>query len=190
MPTSYELISRETLAVSKGPVELVSVKANHADGREHITTEPVWTYGDSVAVLAYDPLAKTALMVRQMRPAVFLRGDGTILEACAGGIEESDNCIETACRREAAEELGVQLQDVEHLLTVYAHPARLSEKAHYFLGTYQSGSPCLEGRDQDDDEDIEVVELSLSELFSKYELNQLRCPALVTLTQALRMRLA
>ena len=189
MPISYELLSRDTVYVGKGNLDVVSVKATHQDGREHVTTEPVWSYGDSVAVLPYDPEAGTVLLVRQMRPAVFVRGGGTIVESCAGGIEDGDSSIESACRREASEELGVQLIDVTPLAMLFINPARLAEKAHLFLASYVSGQQQPGQRDQDEDEDIEVVEVSVAQLRDWYDQGAIRCPRLMILAQALLLRL-
>lgn len=189
MSISYRLVSRQSQATNKGNLEQIAVEASHADGRRHLTSEPVWTYGDSIAVLPFDRKAGTVLLVRQMRPAVFIRDGNTILEACAGGIEESDHSIETACRREAMEELGVSLPELQPVGMVFINPARLAEKAHLFLASYVSGQQNPALRQQDEDEDIEVVECSVSDLLTWYDQGAIRCPRLLMLTQALMLRL-
>ncbi|MCT4656662.1 MAG: NUDIX hydrolase [Cohaesibacter sp.] len=189
MTVRYDILNRDVLCRAKGELELVTIEATHADGREHITCEPVWTYGDSVSVLPFDRKAGTVLLVRQMRPAVYLRDEQTILEACAGGVEDKDSSIEAACRREAMEELGVSLPSLKLVASVFINPARLAEKAHLFLASYISGQQNPDRRNQDADEDIEVVELSISDLLVMRDEGSIRCPRLLMLTQALMLDL-
>lgn len=114
-----KLIRRTPLYEGKGRLEEVEVQVVHADGREHTTIDPVWVYGDSIAVLAFDRHAQTVLLVKQMRVAPFITEEITILEACAGGIEISDLSIEEACLREAQEELGCNLRNLQKVANVF-----------------------------------------------------------------------
>jgi nudix-type nucleoside diphosphatase (YffH/AdpP family) len=186
----HELLSRETiLTLDKGTIDQTTVRTVHGDGREHVISEPVWSDRDSIAVLPYDAETRTVLLVRQMRTAIFLRDKGMILEACAGGIEASDGSVEEACRREAAEELGVALGTLEQVAQVFINPARMVEKANLFLASYQSGQQHPEDRQQDEDEDIEVVEVSVDDLKNWLEQGTVRCPRLLMLSQFLLSRI-
>ncbi len=183
-----ELIRRTPLLKVKGQMEEVEVRVVHAGGREHTTTEPVWVYGDSIAVLAYDPDAKTVLVIKQLRVAPFIMEEAIILEACAGGIEISDLSIEEACKREAQEELGCEIRHLEPVANIYINPARLAERAHLFLAQYTSGQLNLDGRNLDEDEDIEVIELPFAQLRELHTKQQIRCPRLLMLTQNLLLK--
>ncbi len=183
-----ELIRRTTLLDVKGQIEEVQVRVVHEDGRAHVTTDPVWVYGDSIAVLAFDPQAKTVLLVKQLRVAPYITEDEIILEACAGGIEISDLSIEEACKREAQEELGCQLTNLVKVANVFINPARLAERAHLFLAEYTAGDLNIDGRNLDEDEDIEVVELAFADLRKLYNEQKIRCPRLFMLTQALILK--
>lgn len=183
-----ELIRRTPLFETKGCMEEVEVRVVHADGREHVTIDSVWVYGDSIAVLAFDPDAQTALLVKQLRVAPYIMEETVILEACAGGIEISDLSLEEACLREAQEELGCELRNLQKVANVFINPARLAERAHFFLAEYTSGSQNPEGRVMDEDEDIEVVEIPLAELIDLYRQQKIRCPRLFALTQALLLK--
>ena len=186
MSDRHELISRKTICtLDKGTIDITSVRTMHADGREHLITEPVWSDRDSIAVLPYDKGKGTVLLVRQMRTAVYLRENGMILEACAGGIETSDASVEEACRREAEEELGVSLGALEPVAQVFINPARMIERAYFFLAPYISGEQHPDDRNQDEDEDIEVVEVSLGTLKQWLDDGDVRCPRLLILAQAL-----
>nr|WP_321456519.1 NUDIX hydrolase [uncultured Cohaesibacter sp.] len=186
MTDRHELVSRKTLySMEKGSIDQIEVRTLHDDGREHVISEPVWADRDSVAVLPYDDANGTVLLVRQMRTAVFVRDQDEIYEACAGGIELSDVSVEEACRREASEELGVQLGELELVAQVFINPARMVEKANLFLAHYGKGQQRPENRQQDEDEDIDVVEVTLETLASWLRDGKIRCPRLLILTQAL-----
>ncbi len=186
----HELLSRETiLTLDKGTIDQTTVRTVHGDGREHVISEPVWSDRDSIAVLPYDAETRTVLLVRQMRTAVFLRDKGMILEACAGGIEATDGSVEEACRREAAEELGVTLGTLEQVAQVFINPSQMVEKANLFLASYQSGQQHPEDRQQDEDEDIEVVEVSVDDLENWLGQGTIRCPRLLMLSQFLLSRI-
>ncbi|WP_316859880.1 NUDIX hydrolase [uncultured Cohaesibacter sp.] len=190
MTTTHELLSKKTLcSLDKGSIEDLTIRTVHEDGREHVVSEPVWNDRDSIAVLPFDAEAQTVLLVRQMRPAVYWRDQDMILEACAGGIEASDLSVEEACRREAAEELGVVIENLQLAAQVFINPARMVEKANMFLASYKAGSQDLAGRHQDEDEDIEVVEVSLDILAGWHKSGDIRCPRLLILTQALLAKL-
>ncbi|SFO80785.1 NUDIX domain-containing protein [Cohaesibacter marisflavi] len=189
MSDRHKLLSRETLCIlDKGTIDLTTVQTVHDDGREHVISEPIWADRDSIAVLPYDAEKKTVLLVRQMRTAVYLRDQALILEACAGGIEATDASVEEACRREAEEELGVSLDALEKVGQVFINPARMVEKANLFLAPYQSGQQHPEDRHQDEDEDIEVVEVSTKTIKKWLDEGNIRCPRLLILAQALMSR--
>ncbi|MTI16194.1 NUDIX hydrolase [Rhodobacteraceae bacterium RKSG542] len=184
------IAERKTVYEGKGLLEQLTVERVHEDGRKHTSTEMLWTYGDSIAVLPYDPLAKTVLLVRQVRSAPLVRENTLILEACAGKIEVEDKDIFTAAKREAEEELGITPTELQHVGTVYMNPVRLAEHANLFLAQYTAGEQQLDSRDQDEDEDIEVVEMPVSELINQYRSMKIRCPRLMMLTQALLIKLS
>ncbi|PCH81965.1 MAG: DNA mismatch repair protein MutT [Hyphomicrobiales bacterium] len=184
-----DIVERITLYEGRGILENVTVKYEGTDGRMREVSQPVWTYGDFISVLPYDRATNKVLVIRQMRPAVFMKTGGTIVEACAGGIETTDKSIEAACRREAMEELGCALPQLQKIATCFVDAGKLTSRAHYFLASYVSGTQNPAQRNLDDDEDIEVIELEVTELLQWYDRGQIACSGLLTLTQALMLKL-
>lgn len=132
----------------------------HSDG--HWSTEQRETYdrGNGATVLLYDRDRATVLLTRQFRYPAYVNGhpDGMLLEAAAGLLDEDGP--ETAIRREAAEETGHVIGEVEHVFDVYMSPGSVTERLHFYAAPYSSatrgaggGGIAAEG------EDIEVVEL-------------------------------
>jgi len=86
-------------------------------------------------VLPYDPGARAALLVRLFRaPAFDVAGEAALEEACAGMIAGDDP--EAAVRREAWEELGLRLGDLEFIARVVAEPRVSAERVSLFLAPY------------------------------------------------------
>ncbi len=85
------------------------------------TTQSRETYdrGNGATVVLYDPEARTILLTRQFRLPVYVNGhpDGMLVEAAAGLLD--GDAPDEAIRREAAEELGVRIGELEHLFDLY-----------------------------------------------------------------------
>ena len=123
--------------------------------------------GDGVTVLPYDPERGTVLLVRQFRICAHLAaGEGFLIEACAGKLD--DDTPETCAHREVAEELGYRLHAVERLFQAFMSPGALTERLTFFLAAYTPADRISDGGGRaDEGEDVEVLELMLSEALAK-----------------------
>ena len=133
----------------------------HADG--HWSREQRETYdrGNGATILLYDRDRATVLLTRQFRFPVYVNGhpDGMLIETAAGLLDDDDPL--TAIRREAEEELGVTVGEVQHVFDVYMSPGSVTESVHFYAAPYHpadrtgtGGGVAAEG------EDIEVLELA------------------------------
>ena len=147
-------------------LDVVSVETLADDGISRQHEREVLDHGPVVAVLAYDPNRRQALLARQWRAALLAMGDDPfLLEACAGLIDAGETPPQAAIR-EAEEELGLHLEAVRKVGEVYASPGALTEKIHLFLATYGLQDRKSDGSGLDHEgEDIEIVEMPLDELF-------------------------
>ena len=141
----------------------------HADGAW--TTEERETYdrGDGATILLYDAAARTVLLTRQFRFPAYVNEhpDGMVIETAAGLLDEDDP--ETAIRREAEEETGHTVGDVEHVFDVYMSPGSVTERLHFFAAPYVRGTIADGSRAglADEGEDIEVLELSFDDALDR-----------------------
>ena len=129
------------------------------------TREQRETYdrGNGATVLLYDPARACVLLTRQFRYPVYVNDhpDGMLLEAAAGLLDDQD--AETAIRREAEEETGIRIGELEHVFDVYMSPGSVTERLHCYAAPYTAGTRGAGGGIAEEGEDIEVVELPFVE---------------------------
>ncbi len=88
-----------------------------------------------------------------------------LIEAAAGLLDEDDPV--TAVRREAAEELGVALGPLTHVLDAYMSPGSVTERLHFYAAPYTAADRTGPGGGlPEEGEDIEVLELPFPEALS------------------------
>lgn len=145
---------------------------------------------DVVAVLPYDPVRRVALLARQLRVPLFARGDhdGYLEEVPAGYIDEGEVAVEAA-RREAAEEVGVKVGELEHVADVFPSPGSLTERLSLYLARYGAGDVVSGGGGlAEEGEEIEVLEWPLARLGEAVQEGSLSDAKTLILVQALMLR--
>ena len=130
----------------------------------------------------------TALLVRQLRAPVFLTtGKQSELEAIAGMIDEGDASL--TARREAKEEAGLELGDLERVTDAWSSPGMSTERVALFLARYRAADRVSAGGGlAEEHEEIEVVEMPLSALAVLADRGELTDMKTLALVQTLRLR--
>jgi nudix-type nucleoside diphosphatase (YffH/AdpP family) len=156
------------------------------DGK--LISREVEDHGQAVTVLPYDPVGRTALLVEQFRTPVFVTtGAEHTLEAIAGCIEDEDAVA--AARREAMEEAGVRLKELERIAVCWSMPGVSTERITLYLAAYEAADRIGAGGGVDvEDENIRVVEMGLRELAALMDAGDLVDMKTLALAQALRLR--
>jgi len=162
----YTILSRETVWQGFCRVEKVVFDRPAADGGRHRLTYEIESHGRAAAVLAYDPARREAVLVRQLRLPQALEGEPPMSLEIIAGLLDGDEDPETAIRREAMEEAGLELGRVEFVAATRPSPALVTEKVWIFLAeidlatarTGNGGGLAHEG------EVVEVVVMPLVEL--------------------------
>jgi len=147
-----ELLGENPLHQGKH-VDFVSKRYRRADGTE--VEREVVEHPGSVAVVAYD--GEFAYLVAQPREAV--EEDG-LLEIPAGTLDKEGESELECARRELAEEAELRAESWRLLHVIYPSPGFLTEKVTIFAATGLSPA----SGERDEDEDIEVVRLDLTEV--------------------------
>ncbi len=134
------------------------------DGRWESQVRETYDRGNGAVVLPYDTARGRVLLTRQFRYPAYVNDhpDGMLVEAAAGLLDADDP--HTAIRREAAEELGVVLGPLTHVLDAYMSPGSVTERLHFFAAPYTPADRAGAGGGvEEEGEDIEVLELPFSE---------------------------
>ncbi|MBE2896399.1 NUDIX domain-containing protein [Pasteurellaceae bacterium HPA106] len=131
-------IEKETL-VYDGFFKLYTIDFKHklfAGGESGLVRRELLDKGEAAAVIAYDPEHDTVVMVEQVRIGAYI-GDKTrspwLLELVAGMVESGEKPAEVA-KREAFEEAGLHIDEVEHVMSVWDSPGGITERIHMFAG--------------------------------------------------------
>jgi nudix-type nucleoside diphosphatase (YffH/AdpP family) len=167
---SEQVLSDDWCVLRKASFELLG-----RDGSWKRQEREAYDRGNGAVILLHDPGRETVLLTRQFRWPAYANGhpDGMLIEACAGVLDEDDP--ETAIRREAQEEIGIEVGSVRRIFTAYMSPGSVTELLYFYYATYGEsqqrdggGGIAAEG------EEIEIVELGLDEA-----LEMLRSGAIV-----------
>lgn len=127
-----------------------------AGGWSQPIVREVFERGDAVAVLPYDPVTDSLVLIEQFRPGA-LRGDASpwMLELIAGVVEAGEQ-DEDVAHREAMEEAGCELTELLPIATVFPSAGACSEQVRIFCGRVRrTASGKLHGL-QHEGEDILV----------------------------------
>jgi ADP-ribose pyrophosphatase len=132
-------------------IKVVKEMVRLPDGRER--TREIVKHPGAVALVPVDKEGNL-LLVRQYR-----RAAGKVLLETPAGTREPGEDAEKCAQRELREEIGYNAGKIEHMGGFYSAPGFCTEYLECYLLT-----DLTESRDDaDDDEDIEVVNLSAEE---------------------------
>jgi nudix-type nucleoside diphosphatase (YffH/AdpP family) len=154
----------ELLATAWHVLRRTTFDYRHADGRWTQEQRETYDRGDGATILLYDPGRRTVLLARQFRFPAYVNGhpDGMLIEAAAGLLDGDDPA--GAIRREAAEELGVEVGELEHVFGAWMSPGSVTERLHFYAAPYTPASRTTAGGGvADEGEDIEAVELAFDD---------------------------
>ncbi len=133
------------------------------DGSWQTMSRETYDRGDGAAILPYDPLRRTVLLVRQFRYPAYVNGHPEpMIEAIAGLLDEADPL--TAIGKEAEEEAGFRIRAPKRVYDAFMSPGAVTERLSLFVGEYGLGDRVNDGGGlHGEGEDIEVLEPSFEE---------------------------
>ncbi len=179
----------ELRAVERPYMEFFSVEEHFIRHRKFdgsMTPElkrAVFFTGDAVTILPYDPALDRVLMIEQWRAGPWARGDKRpwCLEVIAGRIDPGEALEETVIR-EAREEAGVEVTDLQRVGAYYATPGMAAEQLTSFVGRADlSKAGGVHGLDTED-EDIRVLTPTFDEAMAMLEAEEVdNAPAIISL---------
>ena len=164
-----DVVVRSVELTSEGWHVLRRTTFDYRDRRGNWTTLQRETYdrGNGAVILLYNLAQQTVLLGRQFRFPAYVNDhpDGMLIE-CAAGLLEGDD-PESAIRREAEEELGVDVGSVTPVFESYMSPGSVTERLHFFAAPYAAIDSRHDGGGlAEEGEDIEVLEVRIDEAHS------------------------
>ena len=147
-PTSPDVVidSADTVWNGRFPVQLVHFSHRRFDGA--MSKRRSWELlrrGTAAAVLPYDPVADKVVVIEQFRLPAFAAGlPGTMVELAAG-LTDGTESAEATIRREAVEEMGLELHQMEPIGRFLLTPGGCDELCTLFAGRVHLGAVGPDG---------------------------------------------
>ena len=135
----------------------------------------VFTSGDAVTVLPFDPRAGTVLLIEQFRTAPVARRDPQpwCLETVAGRCDRPEPPEATA-RREAREEAGLEVGRLERIAAYYPSPGIVAEFITAFVAEADLAAAGGVHGLAEEHEDIRVLVVPLDAAVAAVESGEVR----------------
>ncbi|HSF44351.1 MAG TPA: GDP-mannose pyrophosphatase NudK [Chitinophagaceae bacterium] len=188
MISNVEVIKDEILSDNWYILRKVTYIYKKKDGSVHTQAREAYDRGNGATILLYNADRKTVILTRQFRLPTYLNGNenGMLIEACAGLLDKDDpeNCI----RRETEEETGYRISDVRKVFEAYMSPGSVTEILYFFIAEYSDSMKVNEGGGADhEEENIEVMELSIDRALEMVASGEIRDAKTIMLLQYLRL---
>lgn len=153
-----------------------------AGGWTGVFQREVFERGHAVAVLPYDPIRDTVVLIEQFRVGALARGEGAWLLEIIAGIIEPEETSENVAQREAQEEAGCEISDLIKICHYFASPGGTTETTQLFCARTDTRSVGgLHGLEEEN-EDIKVHVLTFDAAMALLEQGKLHSsPAIIAL---------
>ncbi|AOG10276.1 MULTISPECIES: NUDIX domain-containing protein [unclassified Agrobacterium] len=140
----------------------------------HRLSWEVFERRNASAILLHNVERDTVTLVRQLRIAAHLSGEYPyLLEVPAGFIDDGETALQAALR-EAQEETGFKIATATPAFAAFMSPGSVTEKLHGFYAAVTDADRIAAGGGLDDEqEDLEVIELSFSEALEMVEAGEI-----------------
>lgn len=169
-----EIIDREVCYQGFFRLERVHLRHSlHRGGMSPVLVREIIEKGDVVAMLPYDPVSDTVVMIEQFRIGAIGDQRGAWLLEIVAGLMEPGERPEEVARREVTEEAGLAVRRIESIARFFATPAKSSELSHLFCGEVDaSGAGGVHGLAHEG-EDIRVIPMSAEHAFDLLKIGRI-----------------
>ena len=137
--SDYELIARERAFDGFFKLDRLRIKHRLFDGGWSLPLErELFVRDDAVCVLPYDPKADTVLLIEQFRIGALADNRSPWLLELVAGIVEPGETVDDVAHREAEEEAGATLGELEPICSYHVSPGGSHETIHLVCGLLDS----------------------------------------------------
>lgn len=164
-PTRVELLARERVANGYCKVDKLTLRhEQYAGGMGPEIVREVVERGNAAAVLLYDPVRECCVMIEQFRPGAWLADQAPWMLEIVAGIIEPGETAEAVCRREAEEEAGVRIGELQKIMSYMVTPGVCTETIDLFVGRVDASEAHGLHGVAAEGEDIRVFTMTVDEL--------------------------
>jgi nudix-type nucleoside diphosphatase (YffH/AdpP family) len=159
------------------------------DGTWQTLSRETYDRGNGAVILLVNTSRRKVILTRQFRFPAFVNGsgDGMLLEACAGLLDEQDAV--SAILRETEEETGYRIRSVHQIFDAFMSRGSVTEPLHFFVAHYDPESrPSDGGGAASEGEEIEVIELGLDEAWKMMDRGEIRDGKTIILLQYAKLQ--
>lgn len=185
-----ELIGREQLYDGFFSAERVELRHQDFDGGwTSAMKREILHIGGVAAVLLYDPEKDHVVLLEQFRTAAWLTPEvesPMMIECVAGLMEDGEDAAECAVR-EAKEESGCDVTDIEKVFAIMPSPGSLQEYCNLFIGRISGGTHGGTFGNADENEHIRTHVVPVQDAFDMVARGEILHSLTVILLQWLQL---
>jgi nudix-type nucleoside diphosphatase (YffH/AdpP family) len=179
---AVEVLGTEVLSDNWYVLRKVTFRLRKRDGSWETQSREAYDRGNGATILPYDVSRRTVILTRQFRLPTFVNGNasGMLIETCAGLLDHENpwQCI----TRELREETGFDIHNARKVMEAYMSPGSVTEIVHFFVAEYTPSHRAGAGGGVEE-EDIEVIELTIDEATAKVASGEIRDGKTIMLLQ-------
>jgi len=182
------VLEQVVLSDNWGLVKKTTLELKRRSGEWQRQVRETYDRGDGAGILLYNRTQRTVILTRQFRYPAFYNGEeGWLIEVVAGKLD--GNSPEEAARKEAEEESGFHVHDVEFVMAAYMSPGSVTEKVSMFIAEYDADTKRSAGGGlEDEGEDIEVLEMGFDDALKMIETGEIADAKTIMLLQHMRLK--
>jgi GDP-mannose pyrophosphatase NudK len=183
-----KLLETTVLSDNWYTLKKITYEVNYNDGRKEIQSREAYDRGNGAAILLYNRNSRKVILTRQFRLPTYINGnaDGMLIEVCAGLLDKDnpEDCI----KREAEEEVGYRIDNVQKVFEAYMSPGSVTELLYFFIAEYTPAMKVSHGGGlEHEQENIEVLELSIEKALTMISDGTIKDGKTIMLLQYLQL---
>jgi len=187
MNERIRLRKQEILSDNWYTLHKVTFDYQRKNGTWETQSRETYDRGNGATILLHNPATGNVILTRQFRLPTFVNGNpsGMLIETCAGLLD--DEHPDVAIIRETEEETGYRLTHVQKVMEAYMSPGSVTERLFFYLAEYSASTEQRAGGGIDEEE-IEVLEMTLPEALALVKTGEIQDGKTIMLLQHLRLR--
>ncbi len=184
MNERVRILTREVLSDNWYVLNKITFEYRQKNGEWITQSREAYDRGNGATILLHNPDTDTVILTRQFRLPTYVNGNptGMLIETCAGLLD--NEASDVAIRRETEEETGFRITDVRKVMEAYMSPGSVTEKLFFYIANYSPDTERTDSRGVDEEE-IDVLELPLTEALRMVQTGEIQDGKTIMLLQHL-----